>query len=87
MLLSVKSLIWTGGRVNPAKYSRLPREERMKGYKHVDLRNDERPFELLPKSCVRYAWRFLKTRSRLRRLSIRKMWFTSLALRMAAFHR
>src|SRR5438067_593158 len=52
MLLSVKSLIWTGGRVNPAKYSRLPREEHMKGYKHVDFRNDERPFELLPKNCV-----------------------------------
>jgi tRNA(Leu) C34 or U34 (ribose-2'-O)-methylase TrmL len=49
---SVKSLIWTGERVNPAKYSRLPREERMKGYKHVDFRNDERPFELLPKDCV-----------------------------------
>ena len=48
----VKSLIWTGERVNPAKYSRLPREERMKGYKHVDFRNDERPFELLPKDCV-----------------------------------
>jgi hypothetical protein len=41
-----------GERVNPAKYSRLPREERMKGYKHVDFRNDERPFELLPKDCV-----------------------------------
>jgi tRNA(Leu) C34 or U34 (ribose-2'-O)-methylase TrmL len=48
----VKSLVWTGERVNPAKYSRLPREERMKGYKHVDFRNDERPFELLPKDCV-----------------------------------
>ncbi|HZR27588.1 MAG TPA: TrmH family RNA methyltransferase [Terriglobales bacterium] len=48
----VKSLIWTGERVNPAKYSRLPRQERMKGYKHVDFRNDERPFELLPKDCA-----------------------------------
>ena len=48
----VKSPVWTGERVNPAKYSRLPGEERMKGYKHVDFRNDERPFELLPKDCV-----------------------------------
>ena len=48
----VKSLVWTGERVDPAKYRRLPREERMKGYKQVDFRRDERPFELLPKDCV-----------------------------------
>ena len=48
----VKSLVWTGNRVDPAKYRRLPREERMKGYKQVDFRNDERPFELLPKECA-----------------------------------
>ena len=48
----VKSLVWTGDRVDPAKYRRLPREERMKGYKQVDFRRDKRPFELLPKDCV-----------------------------------
>jgi tRNA(Leu) C34 or U34 (ribose-2'-O)-methylase TrmL len=42
----VKSLVWTGQRVNPAKYERLPREERMKGYKRVQFRNYERPLEL-----------------------------------------
>ena len=49
---AVHSFVWTGERVNPSKYSRLPREERMKGYKHVDFRNHDRPFDLLPKSCV-----------------------------------
>lgn len=48
----VKSLVWTGERVNPAKYERLPREERMKGYKRVEFRNHQRPFELFPKDCV-----------------------------------
>jgi tRNA(Leu) C34 or U34 (ribose-2'-O)-methylase TrmL len=49
---AVDSLVWTGERVNPSKYSRLPREERMKGYRHVDFRNHSRPFDLLPKDCV-----------------------------------
>ena len=31
----VESLIWTGSRVEVSKYKRLPREERMKGYKSV----------------------------------------------------
>jgi len=48
----VNSLIWTGERVNPAKYERLPREERMKGYKRVDFRNHQRPFGLLPKDST-----------------------------------
>ena len=48
----IKSLVWTGQRVNPAKYERLPREERMKGYKRVDFRNHQKPFELLPKDAV-----------------------------------
>jgi tRNA(Leu) C34 or U34 (ribose-2'-O)-methylase TrmL len=48
----VHSLIWTGTRVNPSKYERLPREERMKGYKRVDFRNDDRPFDVLPGHCV-----------------------------------
>jgi tRNA(Leu) C34 or U34 (ribose-2'-O)-methylase TrmL len=48
----VNSFVWTGERVNPAKYERLPREERMKGYKRVDFRYDQRPFELFPKDSV-----------------------------------
>jgi tRNA(Leu) C34 or U34 (ribose-2'-O)-methylase TrmL len=48
----VNSLVWTGSRVNPAKYERLPREERIKGYKRVDFQNNDRPFDLFPKDCV-----------------------------------
>jgi tRNA(Leu) C34 or U34 (ribose-2'-O)-methylase TrmL len=48
----VNSLLWTGDRVNPAKYERLPREERMKGYRRVDFRNHDRPFDLFPKDSV-----------------------------------
>ena len=48
----IKSLVWTGERVNPAKYERLPREERMKGYKRVEFRNHQRPFELFAKEAV-----------------------------------
>jgi tRNA(Leu) C34 or U34 (ribose-2'-O)-methylase TrmL len=42
----VESLIWTGSRVEVSKYKRLPREERMKGYKSVRFINHQRPFEL-----------------------------------------
>ena len=38
--------------MNPSKYERLPREERMKGYKRVDFRNHDRPFDVLPQDCV-----------------------------------
>lgn len=48
----LKSLVWTGERVNPGKYERLPREERMKGYKRVEFRNHQRPFELFPRDSV-----------------------------------
>jgi len=41
-----KSILFTGSRVslNPSKGYRLPREERMKGYKDVMLLNDDYPF-------------------------------------------
>lgn len=42
----VESLVWTGSRIDLSKYTRLPREERMKGYKSVQFMNDQRPFEL-----------------------------------------
>lgn len=42
----VESLVWTGARIELSKYQRLPREERMKGYKSVHFVNHARPFEL-----------------------------------------
>lgn len=37
---------WTGDRVTIPQFGgRLPREERMKGYRSVALRHDERPFD------------------------------------------
>jgi tRNA(Leu) C34 or U34 (ribose-2'-O)-methylase TrmL len=43
----MKQLWWTGDRVTfeAAKGERLPQEERMKGYRHVELFNDQRPFD------------------------------------------
>ena len=42
----IESLVWTGSRIELTKYQRLPREERMKGYKSVHFINHARPFEL-----------------------------------------
>lgn len=48
----VESLLWTGDRMNKtmaeAHLSRLPREERMKGYSNVDWVNAEKPLYMLP---------------------------------------
>lgn len=42
----VKQLWWTGERVvMPGKGERLPREERMKGYKETDMIQFDRPFD------------------------------------------
>jgi len=41
-----ESLIWTGSRIELSKCGRLPREERMKGYKSVRFINHARPFDL-----------------------------------------
>jgi tRNA(Leu) C34 or U34 (ribose-2'-O)-methylase TrmL len=43
---SLEALVWTGSRVDVSKYQRLPREERMKGYKSVQFENAPRPFDL-----------------------------------------
>jgi len=45
----INQLWWTGQRVNLEleKGQRLPREERMKGYRDVQLFNDDRPFDRL----------------------------------------
>jgi len=42
----VESMVWTGSRIDLSKYTRLPREERMKGYKCVQFVNHQRPFVL-----------------------------------------
>lgn len=55
-------IMWTGDRVphpdnakTEGKKYRLPREERMKGYKHVQLVNDEYPFNRFTKDVVPVA--------------------------------
>lgn len=44
----INSLLWTGSRVDPSKFGRLPREERMKGYRDVTWSNCEKPFDIFP---------------------------------------
>ena len=44
----VKQLWWTGNRVSLEAGQRLPREERMKGYKDVELRQYDRVFDEFP---------------------------------------
>lgn len=44
----ISTLIWTGERVNPETMDRLPREERMKGYRDVYWEMNQRPFDLFP---------------------------------------
>ena len=42
----VDSLVWTGSRIQISTYERLPREERMKGYRRVQFMNHQRPLSL-----------------------------------------
>lgn len=53
----VKQLWWTGDRVtlDPEKGERLPREERMRGYKDVDLINYDRPLDQFPRGTTPVA--------------------------------
>jgi len=44
----INDLFWTGDRVDPSEYERLPREERMKGYKDVTWKRSDKPFHLIP---------------------------------------
>lgn len=44
----IESLLWTGYRVDPSEYTRLPREERMKGYKDVTWFRNQRPLDEFP---------------------------------------
>ena len=52
-----KQVWFTGDRVSldPAKGERLPREERMKGYKDVQLRQSDYPFEQFDKGVPKIA--------------------------------
>jgi len=43
----VEQPLWTGHRVRLALFTRLPREERMKGYNEVSWRNEQRPLDVL----------------------------------------
>lgn len=43
-----KQVWWTGSRFNLEEGERLPREERMKGFRDVQLRQFDRPFEHFP---------------------------------------
>lgn len=53
----VKQLWWTGDRVtlDTVKGERLPREERMKGYRHVEMVRDDRAFDRFPPGCTPVA--------------------------------
>lgn len=48
----VSSLLWTGDRIDLEKMDRLPREERMKGYRDVHWQNTDRPFDILPEGTI-----------------------------------
>ncbi len=48
----VGRLVWTGDRVHIRGLDRLPREERMKGYKEVEWFQTNRPFDMFDPSCV-----------------------------------
>lgn len=50
----VSRLVWTGPRVDPEGLDRLPREERMKGYKDVLWSHDKlnKPFELFEHGVI-----------------------------------
>lgn len=48
----IKDMVWTGDRVNPEAYSRLPREERMKGYSEVRWSHCEKPLSMFHETCT-----------------------------------
>lgn len=48
----VTRLIWTGSRVDPSPLDRLPREERMKGYRDVQWSRHTRPFEQFKSNVI-----------------------------------
>lgn len=48
----VDTVYWTGDRFQFEAGERLPREERMRGYRSVKFEQTERPFDLLPAGTV-----------------------------------
>lgn len=51
----VENFLWTGDRVNPETYERLPREERMKGYSQVNWQRVDKPLKHLPEHITPVA--------------------------------
>jgi tRNA(Leu) C34 or U34 (ribose-2'-O)-methylase TrmL len=53
---NIKQLYWTGERVNfDNRKDRIPREERMKGYKDVFWKRDDRPLDYFNKEVIPVA--------------------------------
>ncbi len=48
----VPSLVWTGDRIQFEEGERLPREERMRGYRDVHWENHNRPLDIFPEDCI-----------------------------------
>jgi tRNA(Leu) C34 or U34 (ribose-2'-O)-methylase TrmL len=51
----IDNLLWTGTRVNPHDYDRLPREERMRGYADVQWGVHNKPLDVLERGIVPVA--------------------------------
>lgn len=53
----IDTLMWTGKRIqiDPESKERIPREERMKGYRSVEWFQTDRPFDFLPPDAVPVA--------------------------------
>lgn len=59
----LSQLWWTGDRVSLdfSKGERLPREERMKGYKHVKMHHDKKALDKIPKGATPVCVELLPT--------------------------
>jgi tRNA(Leu) C34 or U34 (ribose-2'-O)-methylase TrmL len=51
----IDNLLWTGKRVNPHEYDKLPREERMRGYADVQWGVADKPLDLFAKGIIPVA--------------------------------
>jgi tRNA(Leu) C34 or U34 (ribose-2'-O)-methylase TrmL len=51
----IKQVIWTGNRVRLEEGERLPREERMRGYKEITMIQNDYPFDLFGKGVTPVA--------------------------------
>ena len=85
-VFGVRSLVWTGSHLDLSKHKRLPREERMKGYKSVQFLNAYRPLEIFEDFTL-FVLKFSSRANRLRPSSIPKTPFMSSARKTARFPR